>query len=80
MVPSWFLYVTGFSLVILGVMQIQSRPRKKDANLYERFVNIGTMWSLICIAVGTAVVVMALGYWTPFDAPRPPTPAHKRAR
>ena len=38
MVPTWFLYITGFSLVLLGIMQIQARPRPKGANFYERFV------------------------------------------
>ena len=78
MVPAWFLHIAGFSLVILGIMQIQARPRKKDANLYERFVNLGTFWSLLCIAAGTAIIVMALGYWTPLDRPPPPKPAHQR--
>ena len=41
MVPTWFLYVSGFSLILLGIMQIQARPREKNANLYERFVNVG---------------------------------------
>jgi hypothetical protein len=78
-VPSWFLYVTGFSLVLLGVMQIQARPRRPNATLYERFVNVGTLWSLVCIAVGTCVVLMALGWLTPFDrAPPSPPAARKR--
>jgi hypothetical protein len=64
-VPTWFLYVGGFSLMILGGLQIQARPRKKDDGFYQRFVNVGTLWSLCCIAVGTGLVVMALGWWTP---------------
>jgi hypothetical protein len=80
MVPTWFLYVSGFSLVLLGVMQIQARPRAKGANLYDRFFNLGTFWSLLCITVGVAVVIMALGYWTPFDTPPPKVPAKHRLR
>jgi hypothetical protein len=80
MVPSWFLYVSGFSLILLGIMQIQARPRRKEASFYERFVNVGTVWSLCCIAVGTAVVVMALGYWTPLDKPPPKVPPKHRVR
>jgi hypothetical protein len=77
-VPQWFLYVAGFSLILLGGMQIQARPREKDAGFYARFVNLGTLWSLLCIAVGSAVVAMALGYFTPFDRPAPPPPAKHR--
>ena len=64
-VPPWFLYISGFSLVLLGVLQIQARPRQPDDTLYTRFVNIGTLWSLCCIAAGLAILSMALGYWTP---------------
>jgi hypothetical protein len=70
-VPVWFLYIGGFSLIILGVMQIQARPRKKDDGFYARFINVGTLWSLCCITVGTGLLVMALGWWTPEFA-RPP--------
>jgi hypothetical protein len=77
MIPTWFLYLTGFSMVILGLMQIQQRPRRAGANLYERFVNLGTFWSLLCITVGVALLLMALGYWqgplgAPSPSPRPP--------
>jgi hypothetical protein len=79
-VPSWFLYVSGFSLVLLGVMQIQARPRAKDATIYARFVNVGTLWSLCCIAVGAAILAMALGWWTPdfIQAPKAPVVKHRR--
>jgi len=69
-VPAWFLYVAGFSLVILGVLQIQVRPRERDAGFYQRFVNVGTLWSLCCIVVGAGILLMATGWWTPeFLAP-----------
>jgi hypothetical protein len=61
-VPTWFLYIGGFSLVILGALQIQQRPRKANDNFYTRFVNVGTLWSLCCIGVGTLLVLMALGW------------------
>ncbi len=80
MVPTWFLYISGLSLVLLGIMQIQARPRRKDATFYDRFVNVGTFWSLLCIAVGAAVLAMALGYWTPFDKRPPERPAKHRPR
>jgi hypothetical protein len=69
MIPAWFLYISGFSLILLGGMQIQARPRKPDDSLYQRFVNVGTLWSILCIAVGIGVVAMALGYWQPFAVP-----------
>jgi hypothetical protein len=61
-VPTWFLYIGGFSLVILGGLQIQQRPRKPNDNFYQRFVNVGTLWSLCCIGVGTLLVLIALGW------------------
>jgi len=73
MIPTWFLYLAGFSMVILGVLQIVQRPRRQGAALYERFVNLGTLWSLICIAVGVGLLLMALGYWQgPLGAGKPP--------
>jgi hypothetical protein len=69
MIPAWFLYISGFSLILLGGMQIQVRPRRPGDSLYQRFVNLGTLWSLLCIAVGVGVVAMALGYWQPFAPP-----------
>ena len=65
MVPAWFLYIAGFSLMLLGVLQIQARPRKPNATLYDRFVNVGTLWSLCCITVGAGILLMATGWWTP---------------
>lgn len=80
MIPTWFLYIAGFSLILLGGMQIQQRPRQKGASFYERFVNVGTFWSLFCITVGVAIVVMALGYWSPFDHSAPKVPVKQRKR
>ena len=83
-VPTWFLYVTGISMLLLGVLQIKARPRKPGDSLYVRFVNLGTLWSLLCITVGVGLTLMALGYWTPsFLQPGKPPPApqhHRRMR
>jgi hypothetical protein len=83
-IPRWFLYIGGFSLVILGVLQLIARPRQPEDSLYKRFVNLGTMWSLICITVGVGILAMALGYW---DGPlgqrsleEPPHPKRRHAR
>jgi hypothetical protein len=75
-VPPWFLYISGFSLILLGAMQIQARPHERGDSFYRRFVNLGTLWSLVCIAVGVCVVLIGLGWW---EGPlgRPP-PAIKR--
>jgi hypothetical protein len=61
--PAWFLYVSGFSLILLGAMQIQARPRQPGDSFYQRFVNVGTLWSILCIVVGVGIVLMALGWW-----------------
>jgi hypothetical protein len=74
MIPTWFLYLAGFSMVVLGALQIQQRPRNPGASVYQRFVNLGTFWSLLCVAVGVALLAMALGYLPgPVGAP-PPEP------
>jgi hypothetical protein len=72
-IPIWFLYLGGFSLLLLGVLQIVQRPHKPGASLFERFVNAGTLWSLICITFGVGLLLMALGYWSgPLGAQTPP--------
>ncbi len=81
MIPRWFLYVGGFSLVILGALQIRARPREPGDSVYRRFVNVGTLWSLTCIAVGLGLLSMALGYWEgPLGAMHPPDPPPKIKR
>ncbi len=73
MIPSWFLYLAGFSMLILGVMQLLHRPHKPGASLYARFINVGTLWSLLCISVGVGLLLMALGYWDgPLGVNAPP--------
>lgn len=75
MIPIWFLYLGGFSMVILGVLQVVHRPRRAGATLVERFVNLGTLWSLLCIGVGVGLLLMALGYWQgPGGLAAPPPP------
>ncbi len=72
MIPTWFLYLGGFSLILLGLMQIQARPKQKETAL-QRWLSIGMLWSLICIATGCALVLMGLGYIDqPFGQPLPP--------
>ena len=81
MMPRWFLYLGGFSLVVLGVMQIVARPRDRGASIYRRFVNLGTLWSLVCMTVGAGLIAMALGYWDgPLDAMRSEPPPRPQKR
>lgn len=68
MIPTWFLYIGGFSLIILGGLQLQARPHEPGDSLLRRFVNLGTVWSLTCIGVGIYLVLMALGYIHPHVA------------
>jgi hypothetical protein len=80
-IPTWFLYIGGFSLAVLGLLQIIERPRSAKASSYQRFVNVGTLWSLVCITVGVLLVLMALGWVARPDAARPPPPRpHRPAR
>ncbi|MEO6954115.1 MAG: hypothetical protein ABI321_20095 [Polyangia bacterium] len=79
MIPVWFVYVGGFSLVLLGLMQMKVRPSEAGDSLYTKFVNVGTLWSLLCITVGAGLLAMALGYWAgPFDIMKPPPPPTSR--
>ena len=73
MIPIWFLYLAGFSMVALGILQLLHRPHKEGASIAERLVNLGTFWSLLCIAVGVGLLAMALGYWQgPLGLAAPP--------
>lgn len=75
--PQWFLYLQGFAMLIMGVLLLRTRPRIPGASFYQRYVNIGTMWALLCCTVGVALLTMALGYWTwhrPEPPPRPVAP------
>jgi hypothetical protein len=81
MIPRWFLYLQGFAMLIMGVALLGMRPRKKGDSLYKRYVNLGTMWALICCVVGAALLAMALGYlrWLePSPSAAPSRPAHTR--
>jgi hypothetical protein len=81
MIPVWFLYLAGFSMIVLGVLQLLHRPHKEGASLAERLVNLGTFWSLLCVTVGVGLLAMALGYWQgPLGLAAPPPPAHKVPR
>lgn len=64
MIPAWFLYLQGFAMVFMGGALLSLRPRQQGDSFYTRYVNLGTLWALICIAVGVALLAMALGYWT----------------
>jgi hypothetical protein len=73
MIPVWFLYLAGFSMLVLGVMQLVHRPHKPDASIAQRFINLGTFWSLLCMSVGVGLLLMALGYWQgPLGLSAPP--------
>jgi len=73
-IPHWFLYLQGFAMLIIGGSLIALRPRKKGDSFYARFVNLGTLWALVCMGVGAGLLAMALGYirWPPAP-PAPPT-------
>jgi len=81
MIPRWFLYIGGFSVLILGLLQMFARPHDKGDSAYKRFVNIGTLWSLCCMSVGVGLLAMALGYWDgPLGAMQPEGPMKIKRR
>lgn len=74
MIPRWFLYLQGFAMVIMGVGLLAMRPRRRGASFYERYVNLGTMWALLCCATGVFLLAMATGY-VQWPAPEPAMPS-----
>jgi hypothetical protein len=69
-VPSWFIYLNGFAMLILGVALIFTRPHKPGDSFYKRFVNFGTLWACLCVAMGVALLSLALGYWSLGGGPK----------
>jgi hypothetical protein len=63
-VPQWFIYLNGFAMLILGVALIATRPHRPGDSFYKRFVNFGTLWALLCLSMGLALLSLALGYWS----------------
>lgn len=77
MMPRWFLYLQGFGMLIMGVALLALRPRQRGDGFYKRYVNLGTMWAIICCVVGAGLLSMALGYWTwPPPSPEPSQSSH----
>jgi hypothetical protein len=70
MIPRWFLYLQGFAMVVMGVSLLALRPRRREDPFVRRWVHAGTLWALCCLAVGVALLAMALGYWSWPPAPR----------
>ena len=73
MIPLWFIYLNGFAMSILGGALLFTRPRRPGASTLLRFVNLGTLWALLCLGVGVALLSLALGYWS-LPSPSPPAP------
>jgi hypothetical protein len=72
--PSWFLYLQGFAMLLMGSMLLVMRPRDPADPWAKRWLNAGTLWALCCVAVGVTLLSMALGYlqWPPHAPPRHP--------
>ena len=77
MIPTWFLYLQGFGMLIMGTALIAIRPRKPGDSFYRRYVNLGTLWALACLVAGAGLLAMALGYLS-WNAPPPPPAAPTR--
>ena len=77
MIPQWFLYLQGFAMIVMSAALVRMRPHVKGASFYTRYVNLGTLWALLCGAVGVALLAMALGWWT---WPPRPAPDYRRTR
>ena len=78
--PQWFLYLQGFAMLIMGVMLVRMRPHPPDAGFYTKYVNLGTLWALLCCATGIALLAMAQGYWDPFPKMPEKAPSIQRHR
>lgn len=73
MAPRWFVYLNGFAMLTLGVALLLTRPRRRGDSLAKRYANFGTLWALLCCAVGAVLLGFALGY---LSFPAPALPAH----
>lgn len=62
--PRWFLYLQGFAMLIMGTALLWLRPRRRGDSFTARYLNLGTLWAITCLAVGVALLGMALGYWS----------------
>ena len=56
--PRWFLIINGVALLIMGLVLLVGRLRERP---FHRAM-FGIVWSLLCCAVGGALLMMALGY------------------
>ena len=72
--PTWFLYLNGVALMILGVALLRTRPRQPGDSIYRRYVNLGTLWACLCVAVGGLLFASAAGYWSWERESPPPAP------
>jgi ABC-type Fe3+ transport system permease subunit len=75
--PRWFLYLNGFAMLAMGVGLFVTRPRRDGESTLQRYLGLrgfwSTLWATLCVAVGAALLAMALGYWRgplPPEAPR----------
>lgn len=76
LIPRWFLLLNGVGLLIMGGMLLYGRLRE-DApwSAPRRF--FGLLWSLLCLCVGVALVLMGQGY---LPQPGEGRPADRPAR
>ena len=71
MIPRWFLYLQGFAMLAMGISLLALRPRSKEDPWLQRWTSLGTLWAIVCVIVGIALLAMALGYWQwPLGEPR----------
>ena len=80
MIPTWFLYVQGFGMLVMGIGLLVIRPRKPGDSWFGRYVNVGTLWAIGCTAAGVILLLMARGYLSWNAPPHEPDQTHRRVR
>jgi hypothetical protein len=56
--PLWFFTLGGAILVVTGVLQALVRPVRPGES---RLLNRGTVFALVCVAMGVAAILLGQG-------------------
>lgn len=59
--PSWFLFLNGIFLLILGMLTLRSRFQQTDS-ISAFCKSSGFLWAFLCISMGVLLLVMGFGH------------------